>query len=119
MNDSYGHEAGDIALQHIAKILKSRTRESDIVARVGGEEFCVLAVNMDIHDSKKLFEELRKKIEETPVVINKEQKISMTVSIGITTDLATSLDEMVNQADALLYQAKENGRNRVEITPIQ
>lgn len=118
VNDSYGHETGDIALQHIAKILKSRTRQSDIVARVGGEEFCVLAVNMDVNDSQKLFEELRKKVEETPVYIDTEQEIFMTVSIGITTELAASLDEMVNQADTLLYQAKENGRNRVEIAPI-
>ncbi len=118
VNDSYGHETGDIALQHIAKILKSRTRESDIVARVGGEEFCILAVNMNVDDSKKLFEELRKKVEETPAAIEDEQKLSMTISIGVTTELATSLDEMVNQADTLLYQAKENGRNRVEIAPI-
>ncbi len=117
VNDTYGHETGDIALQHVAKILKNRTRESDIVARVGGEEFCVLAVNMSVNDSQKLFEELRKNVEETPVYLDKEQEIFMTISIGITTELAASLDEMVNQADALLYQAKENGRNRVEISP--
>lgn len=115
VNDTYGHEAGDLAICHVTSILKNRMRETDIVARMGGEEFCILAVNMNLETAGKLFEELRRRIEESPVDIGGDY-INVTVSIGVATTLTKRLDDMVNQADALLYNAKENGRNRVVVS---
>ncbi len=115
VNDTYGHEAGDITLCHVTDIMKKRMRETDIVARVGGEEFCILAVNMTVDTATKLFEELRRRIETSAIDIG-AQNINVTVSIGVTTALADRLDDMVNQADALLYEAKNNGRNQVIVS---
>jgi len=114
VNDTYGHEAGDLAICHVSSILKNRMRETDIVARVGGEEFCILAVNINADNPGELFEELRKKVAESPIDIG-GQNIKVAVSIGVATELASSLDDMVCQADKLLYEAKNSGRNKVII----
>ncbi|MDM8524225.1 diguanylate cyclase [Desulfococcaceae bacterium HSG8] len=112
VNDTYGHEAGDVAICHISSILRSSARETDIVARLGGEEFCILAVNMSAEDAGKIFEDIRGKVEKSPVDID-GQKIKITVSIGVATKPGNSLDGMVGEADRLLYDAKESGRNKV------
>ncbi len=114
INDTYGHDAGDIVLKKVAQILKSRFRESDIVARFGGEEFCVLTFNMDYDHTFKIFEELRQKIENTEIIVN-DTKINVTVSIGVCLKLIEPLDEMIKQADEMLYEAKEGGRNTIKI----
>jgi diguanylate cyclase (GGDEF)-like protein len=113
VNDTYGHEAGDKTLVHISSILNHRMRNTDIVARLGGEEFCVLAINMRKEYAKKVFEELRVKVEKSSIEIEDEGKIHITVSMGVVTELADSLEDMVKKADKLLYEAKESGRNRV------
>ncbi|MEE4356011.1 MAG: diguanylate cyclase [Desulfococcaceae bacterium] len=112
VNDTYGHEAGDAVLCHVSSILRNRMRETDIVARLGGEEFCILAVNMDKEYSAELFEELRGNIAASPTNI-RGQIIPVTVSMGVTTEPADSLDLMVRNADGLLYRAKNSGRNKV------
>lgn len=113
VNDTYGHEAGDRAIRHVAEILADRTREADIVARVGGEEFCILAANMGAENAGEVFEGLRKAVEDSAIDLGTGRPIGVTVSIGVVTELADSLDAMVNRADRLLYQAKNDGRNRV------
>ncbi|MCP4344961.1 MAG: diguanylate cyclase [Desulfobacterales bacterium] len=113
VNDTYGHEAGDMAICHVSSVLKSRIRETDIVARLGGEEFCILAVNMGEKNADKIFEELRRKVEESSVDTGSGQNIKITVSIGVATKLAGSLDDMVSNADKLMYEAKNSGRNKV------
>ena len=115
VNDTYGHEAGDLALCQVSSILKNRMRETDIVARVGGEEFCILAVNISAKNPGELFEELCRKIAESPIDIG-GQNIKVAVSIGVTTELASSLDDMVCQADKLMYEAKSSGRNKVIVS---
>ncbi len=116
VNDTYGHEVGDLTLQHVSTILKRRLRETDIVARIGGEEFCVLAVNMGVDNIRPVFDQLRTMVAESALDMGNGKEIRATVSIGVTMELADSLEEMVNHADALLYQAKERGRNRVIIS---
>lgn len=112
VNDQYGHEAGDRVLQHVANILRNRLRKTDIVARIGGEEFCILAVNMDTASVHRIFDELRRKIEQSVVVLDDGMgEVSITVSIGIATRLGDSLDHMLKKADFYLYEAKEGGRN--------
>ncbi len=113
VNDTYGHEVGDLTLQHVSTILKHRLRQTDMVARMGGEEFCVLAVNMGHDNTRPVFDQLRTMVAESALDIGNGQEIRVTVSIGVAMELADSLEEMVNHADALLYQAKESGRNRV------
>ncbi|MFA6900750.1 MAG: diguanylate cyclase [Desulfurivibrionaceae bacterium] len=113
VNDRYGHEAGDLALKSVAKILGSRTRYSDLIARLGGEEFSILALNMNTDDVLALFDLLRKTVEETPVDIGGGQKIPVTISIGVCLSLQGSLEKMMGCADAKLYEAKKGGRNRI------
>jgi diguanylate cyclase (GGDEF)-like protein len=112
INDTYGHDAGDKALVHMAGILRSRFRGSDIVARFGGEEFCILAPEMKYDKILEVFEGLRKAIEASPAVCD-GTTIPFTVSIGLCARMEDTLEEMINQADSMLYKAKHSGRNKV------
>ena len=114
VNDTYGHDAGDEVLKHVASSIRKRMRKTDIVARLGGEEFCILAVNMRDEAVDMIFDGLRQVIASSPVTVNNgEDTIHVTLSIGVTTVLDETLDEMVKKADTLLYEAKEGGRNRI------
>lgn len=112
VNDTYGHESGDLTLCHVSSILESRIRETDIVARLGGEEFCILAVNMNEQNVYRIFEGLRRRVESSPIDIG-GQNIKVTVSMGVTTELDASLDVMLKKADKLMYEAKNSGRNKI------
>ncbi len=114
VNDSYGHDMGDLVLRQVADILAKRIRKSDIVARVGGEEFCILAQNVKPEAVADIFDGLRRIVGDAVITVpGTEEKLSITVSIGVTTRATSSLGEMMKTADAFLYQAKEQGRNRV------
>ncbi|MFO7735982.1 MAG: GGDEF domain-containing protein [bacterium] len=113
VNDVYGHKAGDIVLQHLVATMRKMLRDDDVICRYGGEEF-LLIMNVDLPIMKTIMERLRKKIESTP--INTEKHVlKITVSIGVCTYRGKTSDpeSLVEQADANLYKAKENGRNRV------
>jgi len=112
VNDTYGHDAGDIVIKKIAQILQSRLRKSDIVSRIGGEEFCILAINMKNSEAYKTFENIRKLIEASSCYYE-NKKINVTVSIGICCKQLQSLEEMITIADKQLYSAKNTGRNKV------
>ncbi|NOR14716.1 MAG: diguanylate cyclase, partial [Candidatus Aminicenantes bacterium] len=112
VNDTYGHEMGDLALKHMAQLLYDNFRAADIIARYGGEEFLILAINMDRMETQRVFDRIRMLIEQTPFK-HKDGEISITVSIGVTTQIFDSLEETIRKADTLLYQAKQSGRNRV------
>lgn len=116
VNDTYGHDAGDVVLKHIGTLLKERFRRSDIVARYGGEEFCILAPQLELEQAFELFDEFRYALAMQTVEALKFP-LTITVSIGVTTVLCDSLDEMISQADDLLYSAKQAGRNCVVISP--
>jgi len=118
-NDNYGHQKGDECLSTVASIiLKSLTRSSDFVARYGGEEFVLILPSTKLEGAIKMCECIRQNIHDEKIQHN-HSKISafLTLSIGVTTYHASdSLNkkEIINIADELLYQAKANGRNRVE-----
>ena len=115
INDKYGHDGGDKVLKSIAKILNDNTKGSDIVARFGGEEFCVVLKKINKEEAVKFFVNLRAKVAENEVVI-KKQKIRVTISIGVSFGNGhCEIDDMLEACDSALYTAKENGRNRVEI----
>lgn len=114
VNDRYGHEAGDQVLRGIADILGDFLRESDIISRFGGEEFCIACINLDPETAYTLFDKLRKKIQNTPLSSEKGH-LHATVSIGICPYLGPDLAAMIQEADQQLYHAKHAGRNRVHM----
>ncbi len=114
INDTYGHDVGDVAIQEIKRILDKQLRSSDLMARFGGEEFCILLEDITIENSKILFEKIRKVFETNIITIDKLQ-ISYTISIGVSYGLSESLEAMIKTSDEALYVAKESGRNQVVI----
>ncbi len=115
INDRFGHPVGDEALRVLAATGQRQMREADLFARLGGEEFAVLLPQTDPDAARVVAERLRQLIAEQPVVAGGES-VHFTVSIGLAhlESSTTSLDDLLRQADAALYQAKQNGRNRVE-----
>jgi diguanylate cyclase (GGDEF)-like protein len=114
VNDQYGHDAGDLVIKKVAQTLQRRFRKTDIVSRIGGEEFCVLTCNMGIDNAVNIFEEIRKQIEDSEIIY-KDNKLKITVSIGICCKLMDSLEDMIKISDEMLYKAKTGGRNQVVI----
>ncbi len=111
INDSWGHHVGDEALKALASELTHGLRESDIVARYGGEEFVCIAVIQEEDDPVVQFERIRKGVEQIELYAE-GKRVPITVSIGVTTHLSDTLEDMLQIADAAVYQAKERGRNR-------
>ena len=120
-NDTYGHIAGDHTLQIVAKVIKSTfKRPGDFVFRLGGEEFGVLIIDTDELNSARLAKMLNLNVK-AQAIEHKASKVAdvVTVSIGVACCIAdSSLDEeeLIKKADDMLYEAKENGRNRYHIT---
>jgi diguanylate cyclase (GGDEF)-like protein len=113
VNDTYGHAAGDIVLKNLAKIMKEEFRNSDIVARIGGEEFCVVLTSIADQNIFPTFEKLRERVQSEKVDIGDGVHISYTVSIGICATLAANFEDMLKTADEMLYKAKRSGRNKI------
>ncbi|MGV3580772.1 MAG: GGDEF domain-containing response regulator [Methylophilus sp.] len=115
VNDLYGHDIGDEVIKHFASTMKEHFH-TDIVARLGGEEFAVLSLSPDYQNSFAHIDAFRAKIASQKINL-KEQDIQYSCSIGVTNILRKNLNEMMIHADRLLYNAKKNGRNRVEGKP--
>jgi len=111
INDTYGHDVGDMAIVSVAQAISGSFRTSDIVARMGGEEFCIVAVNNDT--PVETMNRLRLHIEGLAIPLNEKESIHLTVSIGVCTTLCNTLEEMINHSDEALYKAKLGGRNQV------
>ncbi len=111
INDTHGHDIGDVALVAVAHAVQKSFRATDIVARMGGEEFCVVAVNNNA--PMETMNRVRQTIENLTIPLNENETLRMTVSIGVTITLKNSLDDMINIADEALYMAKQQGRNQV------
>ncbi|MEA3290056.1 MAG: diguanylate cyclase [Campylobacterota bacterium] len=112
INDTYGHDIGDIAIQEVAKIVHKYFEDDAIVSRFGGEEFCVLQVCKSKDEFYKILEKIRKEFE-TNIISTTKGDISYTVSVGYSTTSQDVLNDMVIDADKALYNAKQNGRNQV------
>ncbi|MDY0052229.1 MAG: GGDEF domain-containing protein [Aliarcobacter sp.] len=118
LNDTYGHQQGDICLQRVAKqLVKFSKRASDICARYGGEEFVFVFGNTTKEKSLIILNNVMKSIDDLKIPnINSLIKPTLTVSIGLSTMYPkkdTEIKEFINEADRMLYKSKENGRNRV------
>ena len=114
VNDTYGHQTGDMVLREVASIIMETTRSTDITARYGGEEFVLALSHTDGSNGRKRAEILRAAVEAHSFRYKKSD-IHITISIGVATldDFHTNHMELVEQADVALYKAKENGRNQV------
>ena len=115
VNDKHGHEVGNLALKHIAKLLVDNLRRLDIPCRYGGEEFVVILPGTDLFTGRYVAERIRARIQESPVPL-KTGELNLTASIGLDTyraDSTESADEFIARTDALLYKAKQTGRNKV------
>lgn len=114
INDTYGHDVGDVAIIEVANILNKHLRHSDLMARFGGEEFCVLLEDISLNDVSMLFEKIRLVFEKNVIKIN-ELEIRFTTSIGICYGMEDDLENMIKKSDDGLYFCKHNGRNQIAI----
>ena len=115
INDTLGHLVGDCILKDISKLLKNNLRKTDIIGRWGGEEFLIILPFTSKDIAKKIAENLRALIEENNFSYKMNRKI--TISIGVTEfSKSKSVEDTLLLVDNLLYKAKENGRNRVEVS---
>jgi len=121
VNDTYGHLFGDQVLKHFTKLLKEHLRVSDMIIRFGGEEFVLILPAMAFEEGWKILDNLRHTLQKS-IIIHEDYKISVTVSIGVieinptiaNQECQNSVEACLKKADILLYEAKQNGRNRLE-----
>lgn len=115
INDTHGHDVGDAALRHFAGLIQSNFRASDVVGRVGGEEFVVLLTGVDAVNCQRVLDQFREKVSTSALTLDSGASLTMTVSIGMTALKPTDRDvsELLKRSDLALYEAKRSGRNRL------
>lgn len=122
INDTHGHNAGDLVLIRVADVLKATARQGDLICRLGGEEFVIIALDTDRAGVLQLAERTRAAIEHCEVSsIGVKRPIRCTATIGVADAFtsAQAFDEFLQQADAALYRGKAQGRNRIEWAGVQ
>jgi len=113
INDTYGHDAGDVILKTLGLLFRRYARDVDLIGRFGGEEFVAILPNTDKEGAYKFAEKLRQIVEKTKFMY-KNTRINVTVSGGVASrDEVNSKEELLKKADERLYLAKRNGRNKV------
>lgn len=116
VNDTFGHEAGDVILKTVGKILQKLTRQVDIVGRYGGEEFLVILPSTPLEQGVAFAQKVRQSIEKFKFIY-KNERIPVTVSCGVSERKNhQNQDAAIQMADKMLYEAKTDGRNRVKPT---
>lgn len=124
INDTYGHDVGDLVLQKLSETFKNFADQDELVARLGGEEFCIMIPGRDGADKndfrdqiEKRFNTLRSVTQTTKIVYGgANQKLGVTISIGISFNTNKDFSYMLKSADERLYRSKQNGRNLVTVT---
>lgn len=113
INDTYGHNVGDIIIKRFAKILK-QLQDSYICSRFGGEEFVVLLPNTNKKDTFNIATEIKNTIEKLTIKVDEKNSLNFTISGGVDSlKPNTNIDELIHTADMALYEAKKNGRNQI------
>ncbi len=116
VNDTYGHPVGDLVLRGVSRLLKEKLREFDLVARYGGEEFIIAFVKTPERTTLQIMDQVLNHIREQSLAVVGGEEIHVTFSAGITTwEKGLSMEDWIERADQLLYQAKVAGRNRCVI----
>jgi two-component system chemotaxis response regulator CheY len=117
INDTYGHEAGDVVLKRFAELIRANTRASNICGRIGGEEFVIVLTHGDGSDAVTAIDRIRRRFE-TEVFAFQGVMVRVSASFGIAGFQGSQppeLSQLFREADAALYIAKRSGRNRIEI----
>jgi diguanylate cyclase (GGDEF)-like protein len=116
VNDTFGHDFGDVVLKHISDDIKEKLRNDDFLARYGGEEFVIVLPKTSIEGAFEVAGKICRRVEEDTISMG-DKRVQVTVSIGLTEvhDDDGTLYDAIKRADEKLYKAKENGKNRVEI----
>lgn len=116
VNDTYGHQAGDLVLIEFAERLRQIHRQSDMIFRYGGEEFTLILAHTEQKGAMQVAERICQKTAETPFII-KQKEVTITVSIGVSTHQETENNKkLFSRADIALYTAKAAGRNQVKMS---
>lgn len=115
-NDLWGHELGNHALIHIARLIKVAIRKLDFPCRFGGEEFVILLPNTDLRQAANVAERLREMIAASPLEVDGQESITITASLGVdqfTSNHTETCESFIRRVDAWLYKSKDKGRNQV------
>lgn len=121
VNDTYGHDVGDELLRELAGLLTEKTRESDVLGRLGGEEFTLILPNTTVDNALSVAENLRRAVEDfrlpLPETPENTPFLNFTISLCLTAaeTAPADIDDLLKQADTALYEAKRSGRNRVSL----
>lgn len=118
INDTYGHQAGDKVLLELAEIIQNNTREGDLAARIGGEEYALLLPDTSLQEAKVVAGRIRAIVQERVFVLDESHQAFVTVSIGVCTLarlICVDRNKLYHYADQALYYSKHNGRNRISI----
>ncbi|MBV1877723.1 MAG: GGDEF domain-containing protein [Pseudomonadales bacterium] len=118
INDTYGHDSGDVVLQSLSQVLMSYTRASDICCRFGGEEFVIIMLDSETSEALKIAERIRQHLQALVIPLEHDS-ITLTSSFGVAAEHdVESIDSLLKSADEALYAAKRKGKNRVCIAEI-
>jgi diguanylate cyclase (GGDEF)-like protein/PAS domain S-box-containing protein len=116
LNDTYGHEAGDVVLRELGNLLRASIRGEDIACRYGGEEFLLILPDASLESLKQRAEDIREKVKNLRIAYqNKILSITVSLGVAVLPDHGPSVDDALKAADKALYQAKADGRNRVAV----
>lgn len=118
LNDAYGHQVGDRALQHMAQIFRDCCRSSDVISRYGGEEFVIVMNDSDLQGAALTAKRIRKRLAQSPVSTGSND-VMLTISVGISElRIGEDISDALVRADTAMYLAKEKGRDRVELAVV-
>lgn len=114
VNDTHGHNMGDIVLRKVAETIQRSVRIGDTVARWGGEEIVVSLLGANLNDAESKAEDMRKEVAE--LNFDEIPDLKITVSIGVvSSEISPDLEDLIKSADKALYQSKQTGRNKVTV----
>jgi diguanylate cyclase (GGDEF)-like protein len=117
VNDTHGHLAGSRALVEAAAVIRGSARETDVVARFGGDEFSIVLPDTGSEGAVSVADRVRERIAAHPFLAGNGLNLRLTASVGVATlpDVAASAEELVRAADVAMYRIKESGKNGVGI----